>query len=83
MTRPNIVLVAVAAIVFAAIASAPPADDKTRLEDIEQQLARAWSQHDRTFIESVLAPEWSVTQANGEAISRAVVLGAFFGAVRP
>src|SRR5947207_15245886 len=80
MTRRNIVLVSVAAILLGAIATAQP-DDERRLKDIEQQLARAWSQHDRAFIESVLAPEWNVTQANGEVLSRAVVVGTFFCAV--
>jgi hypothetical protein len=81
MTRSNMLLVSVAASLFAATATAQSADDERRLKDIEQQLARAWSQHDRAFIESVLAPEWSVTQANGEVLSRALVLGTFFDAV--
>ena len=52
-----------------------------KLKDIEQQLARAWSQHDRAFIENVLAPEWSVTQADGSIPTRSAVLGTFFNAV--
>ncbi len=48
---------------------------------IQQDLARAWMQHDRAYIESVLAPEWSVTQADGQILSRATVLGTFFEAV--
>src|ERR1700687_586167 len=59
----------------------PGDDDEQRLKDIQQQLARAWKQHDRAFIESVLAPEWSVTQPDGTLLKRAVVLGPFFDAV--
>jgi len=47
-----------------------------------QQLARAWTQHDRAFIESVLAPEWSVTQPDGTILTRSTVLGTFFDAVQ-
>jgi len=60
---------------------AQPERDEQELRQIQQQLARAWSQHDRAFIERILAPEWSVTQANGEVLSRATVLGPFFDAV--
>ena len=37
-------------------------------------LARAWVERDRAFIERVLAPEWSVTQADGTVRSRAAIL---------
>jgi hypothetical protein len=39
--------------------------DEKQLLMIQQQLARAWVERDRAFIERVLAPEWSVTQADG------------------
>lgn len=45
-------------------------------------VARAWTQHDRAFIEGVLAPEWAVTQADGAILTRSVVLGTFFDAVQ-
>jgi ketosteroid isomerase-like protein len=48
---------------------------------IQQDLARAWTQHDRAYIEQVLAPEWSVTQVDGQILNRAMVLGDFFDAV--
>ncbi len=32
-------------------------------------------------LNTVLAPEWSVTQADGQVLTRAVVLGSFFDAV--
>jgi hypothetical protein len=50
------------------------AGDEEQLLSIQQQLARAWVQRDRSFIERVLAPEWSVTQADGTTRSRATVL---------
>jgi hypothetical protein len=48
--------------------------DETQLLTIQQQLAHAWVERDREFIERVLAPEWSVTQADGTIRSRAAVL---------
>jgi hypothetical protein len=59
-------------------------EDDIQLRDIQQQLARAWVERDRAFIERILAPEWSVTQANGSILSRANVLGSAFetGALR-
>ena len=55
--------------------------DEGRLMQIQQDLARAWMQHDRAFVESILAPEWSVTQADGSILDRATVLGTFFDTV--
>lgn len=55
--------------------------DERVLRDIEQELPRAWTRHDRAFIESVLAPEWSVTQADGSMLARQTVLGSFFDTV--
>jgi hypothetical protein len=53
-------------------------DDEHQLRDIQQQLARAWVERDHAFIERILAPEWSVTQANSTILSRANLLrGAF------
>jgi ketosteroid isomerase-like protein len=70
---------AVGALVLAA--AIQTADDEQFLKDTEQQLARAWSQHDRAFIENLLAPEWSVTQADGTMLTRRTVLETFFDAV--
>jgi ketosteroid isomerase-like protein len=53
-------------------------DDERQLRDIQQQLARAWVEHDRAVIERILAPEWSVTQANGSLLSRAALLRTAF-----
>jgi hypothetical protein len=57
------------------------AGEASRLMQIQQDLARAWLRHDRAFIEGVLAPEWSVTQADGSILDRATVLGTFFDTV--
>ena len=59
-------------------------DDEHQLREIQQQLARAWVKRDRAFIEGILAPEWSVTQANGSILSRANLLRSAFetGALR-
>ena len=57
------------------------AGDEGRLMQIQQDLSRAWMQHDRAFVESILAPEWSVTQADGSILDRATVLGTFFDTV--
>jgi hypothetical protein len=81
MTRLAVWLVSLAATLLAAAPTAQVVDDEQRLKGIEQQLARAWSQHDRAFIESVLAQQWSVTQPDGQVLTRAVVLGPFFNAV--
>jgi len=64
------------------IAAAQAAGDEQLLKETEQRLARAWTQHDRAFIESLLAPEWSVTQADGGTLTRSAVLGTFFDAVQ-
>ena len=64
-----------------ASAAAQPAGDERQLRDIQQQLARAWTQKDRAFVESVLAPEWSVTQADSQVLTRATVVGPFFDAI--
>lgn len=66
---------------LATSAAAQPASDEQQLRDIQQGLARAWLQKDRTYIESVLGPEWSVTQADGTLLTRASVLGPFFDGV--
>jgi ketosteroid isomerase-like protein len=59
-------------------ASTVRTDDEQQLRDIQQQLARAWVQRDRDFIERVLAPEWKVTQANGSVLARTDVLRSAF-----
>jgi hypothetical protein len=69
-----------------AVAASPslrarPGGDEQELRDIEQGLARAWLQHDRAFLDAVLAPDWTVTQADGTILTRHTVLEEFFDAV--
>jgi hypothetical protein len=63
-------IVALFATLLAAAAAAQPASDEQQLRDIQQGLARAWLQKDRAYIETVFAPEWSVTQADGSLLTR-------------
>lgn len=44
------------------------------IADIEQQLARAWVQHDRAAIDAILAPDWSVTDAAGRVLTKQQVM---------
>ena len=53
-------------------------DDEHQLRDIQQQFVRACVERDRAFIERILAPEWSVTQANGSILTRANLLRTAF-----
>jgi hypothetical protein len=62
-------------------AAAPLVSDEQQLRDIEADLARAWLHKDRAYIENVLAPVWSVTQPDGQMLTRATVLGPFFDGV--
>ena len=59
--------------------SAPtsPADDRTQLENIQQQLVLAWVTRDRAPLERLLAPEWMVTRADGRMSTRDEVLREF------
>lgn len=47
--------------------------------DLEARLAEAWVARDRAFIESVLAPEWTVTDPSGRVLTREQVLDETFG----
>lgn len=53
------------------------ADDRQQLEDIQQQLARAWITHDRSTLERLLAPDWMVTHIDGRMSTREEVLREF------
>jgi uncharacterized protein DUF4440 len=53
-------------------------DDEHELRALEQQLARAWATRDRSAIERLLSPEWSMMTPEGATVSRAAVLGATF-----
>jgi ketosteroid isomerase-like protein len=45
---------------------------------LEERLAQAWVARDRPFIESVLAPEWTVTDPAGRVLTRQQVLDETF-----
>ena len=49
------------------------------LREIEQRLASAWVEGDRSFIEQILADDWSVTDLTGRVLTRAQVLEEAFG----
>lgn len=54
-----------------------PEEDRKQLEDIQQQLVRAWVMHDRSILERLLAPEWRVTRADGRLSTRDDILREF------
>ena len=49
------------------------------LRGIEERLASAWVEGDRSFIEQTLADDWSVTDLTGQVLSKAEVLQEVFG----
>lgn len=48
--------------------------DVRAIAEIEQQLAKAWASGDRATIDSILAPDWSVTDAAGRVLTKAQVI---------
>jgi Domain of unknown function (DUF4440) len=52
-------------------------DDRRQLEDIQQQLVKAWITHERSILERLLAPEWRVTRSDGRISTREEVLREF------
>src|ERR1700758_3326253 len=52
-------------------------DDRKQLEDIQQQLVKAWVTHDRSTIDRLLAPDWMVTHTDGRISTRDEVLRDF------
>ena len=53
--------------------------DIKAIEAIEQRIAKAWVDHDRAAIDAILAPEWSVTDANGQMLTKQQVMQESFG----
>ncbi len=49
------------------------------LRDVEERLAKAWVKGDRSFIEQILADDWSVTDLTGRVLKKAEVLEEAFG----
>jgi len=70
---------AVALAVLVAVGAAQPADDTATIVDLEHRLAAAWVKGDRTFIEGLLAADWSVTDGAGRVLTRQQVLDETFG----
>jgi Domain of unknown function (DUF4440) len=52
-------------------------DDRKQLEDIQQQLVKAWVTRERSILERLLAPGWRVTRADGRVSTRDDVLREF------
>ena len=50
-----------------------------QLRGIENRLAAAWVEGDRSFIEEILADDWSVTDLTGRVLKKAEVLEEAFG----
>lgn len=53
-------------------------DQAATVADLVQKLARAWVDRDRTFIEALLAPDWSVTDSSGAVLTKQQVLDQTF-----
>jgi len=49
-------------------------NDAEVIAGIEQQIAKAWVERDRSTIDAILAPEWSVTDASGQVLTKEQVL---------
>ena len=54
--------------------SVAAADVVEQLREIEHRLALAWVEGDRSFIEKVLADDWSVIDLTGRVLTKADVL---------
>jgi hypothetical protein len=49
------------------------------LHHIEERLAAAWVEGDRSFIEQILADDWNVTDLNGRVLKKTDVMEEAFG----
>jgi Domain of unknown function (DUF4440) len=52
-------------------ASQAAANDEAELRALQQQLARGWVEQDRSTLERILAPEWSLVASEGTILTRA------------
>jgi hypothetical protein len=59
------------------VESASLNEDCRRLEEIQQELVRAWLTHERSILDRLLAPEWMVTHADGRMSTREEVMRDF------
>jgi len=55
-------------------ASTQDQDTASVITDLEERLARAWVNKDRSFIEAVLASDWTVTDSSGRILTKEQVL---------
>ncbi len=60
------------------IPGAAERSDERELRDIQQRLARGWIEKHPATIEAILAPEWTVIQADGTVHDRGEILDAVF-----
>jgi hypothetical protein len=56
-----------------------PVSDEQRLRDIQQRLAGAWVEGDRAYLQRVIAPEWTVIQPDGSAVTRDAQIRTYIG----
>jgi ketosteroid isomerase-like protein len=57
----------------------PDTEDLARLQEIQHELAVAWAARDRTTIERLIAPDWTVTHIEGQRLTRPEVFQMMFG----
>lgn len=60
------------------MSAAQDAPSAPYFEDLEHQLAAAWVQRDRAFIEGLLSPDWTVTDPSGHVLTKDEVIGETF-----
>ena len=63
------------------IKSSADSEVASLLCDLEKRLAKAWVDGDRSFIEQILADDWSVTDLTGRVLNKAEVLAETFGSM--
>lgn len=68
--------VLVMAAVAAAMAQTQPAAQE--LAQIQQRLMRAWIDRDRSYVDSVLAPDWTTTDVSGRVLTKAQIMREVF-----
>lgn len=60
------------------IATVQGSDPASTVIDLEQQLAQAWVNRDRPFIDGLLAADWTVTDPSGRTLTKQQVLDETF-----
>jgi len=79
MARTFAITLACVIVAFISHAHGQGSRDAETIAAIEQQLAKAWLSRDRAAIDAILAPEWSVTDASGQVLSKEQVMQEVFG----